>query len=60
MGPPLCKAVFDSGEWREFCPTPSGAPLAPPMDDVMTVWTNTKDHRVVADNQDTHFLVVVE
>lgn len=60
MGPPLCKAIFDSGEWREVCPTPSGAPAAPPLDDVMTVWSNTKGQRVVAHDKDTHYLFKVE
>jgi hypothetical protein len=60
MGPPLCKAIFDSGEWREMCPTPRGAPAAPPMDDVLTIWTNTKGQRVVAQDKDSHFLFVVE
>lgn len=60
MGPHLVHALLESGEWRELCPTPSGAPAAPPMDDVMTVWSNTKGTRVVAKNEGGHYLFVVE
>ena len=30
------------------------------MDDVMTVWSNTKGRRVVAQNKGGHYLSVVE
>ena len=60
MGPHLVHALLESGEWREVCPTPSGAPAAPPMDDVMTVWSNTKGQRVVANNKGGHYVFVVE
>jgi hypothetical protein len=59
MGPHLVHALLESGEWREVCPTPSGAPAAPPLDDVMTVWSNTKGQRVVAQNKGGHYLSVV-
>jgi hypothetical protein len=60
MGPHLVHALLESGEWREVCPTPSGAPAAPPLDDVMTVWSNTKGQRVVANNKGGHYVFVVE
>jgi hypothetical protein len=59
MGLHLAHALLESGEWREVCPTPAGAPAAPPMDDVLTVWSNTKGQRVVAKNKGGHYLFVV-
>ena len=60
MGPHLVHDLVESREWREACPTPAGAPAAPPMDDVMTVWSNTKGQRVVAQNKGGQYAFVVE
>ena len=60
MGPSLVHAIFSTGEWREACPTSRKAPTAPPLDDVMTVWSSTEGERVVAENKGGYYLFVVE
>lgn len=60
IGPPFLVELFGSPEFRSLCPTPAGAPAAPPMDDVLTVWTAADGKRVVAQDKDTHYLFVVE
>lgn len=60
LGPPLVNRLLQSGEYREFCPTPAGAPQAPPLDDVLTVWSDTEGNRVVAQDKEFYFLFVLE
>jgi hypothetical protein len=60
IGPAFLVELFGSGEFREVCPTPNGTPTPPPMDDVLTVWTDKDGKRVVAQDKATHYLFVVE
>ena len=60
IGSPFLYELLGSAEFRDLCPTPRGTPAPPPMDDVLTVWTDNDGKRVVAKDKDTHYLFVVE
>jgi hypothetical protein len=60
VGSPFMYEFLATPDFRRVCPTPASAPPAPPMDDVLTVWTAADGKRVVAKDKKTHYLFVVE
>jgi len=60
IGPPFLDQLIKSGEYRDICPTPAAAPMPPPLDDELTIWSNSSGERVVAEEKETHFEFVVK
>jgi hypothetical protein len=55
IGPPFLKELLSSGEFCEVCPRSQSSPPWPPLDDELTVRSNSRGQRVVAEYRGTHY-----